>query len=92
MTDSRINMRVSKDSHEELKAAAELAREDLTTFLITAGLQRAEKLVRESRVFKLTAKEVIGIEKMLAEEPEFNQRLHELLNLNSSDRQRAVKN
>ena len=91
MTDSRINMRVSRDTHEELKAAAELAREDLTTFLITAGLQRAEKLVRESRVFKLTAREVIGIEKMLAEEPEFNQKLHELLNHNSSNRKQAAK-
>ena len=91
MTDSRINMRVSKETHEEIKAAAELAGEDLTTFVITAALERVEKEVAESRVFKLTAKEVLGIEKMLSEEPQFNQKLHELLNPKSANQKQAVK-
>ena len=91
MTDSRINMRVSKETHEEIKAAAELSREDLTTFVITAALERAEKVVAESRVFKLTAKEVLGIEKMLSEEPQFNQKLHELLNQKNSNKKQALK-
>ena len=53
MTNSRINMRFSKETHEELKAAAGLARRDLTTFIITAALEKAERVVAESRLSRV---------------------------------------
>jgi uncharacterized protein (DUF1778 family) len=81
MTDSRINMRISASDHEELKAAAQLAKQDLTSFMISASLEKAEKLVAESNVFKLTAKGVLALETALAEPAQFIPELNKLLNL-----------
>jgi uncharacterized protein (DUF1778 family) len=86
MTDSRINMRISASDHKELKAAAQLAKQDLTSFMISASLEKAEKLVAESNVFKLSAKEVLALEKALAEPTQFVPELNKLLNLGKAPR------
>lgn len=81
MTDSRINMRISSKNHEEIKAAAQLAEQDLTTFMVTAALEKAERIVAESNIFKLTAVEFAALERALAEPASDNPRLQELLKL-----------
>jgi uncharacterized protein (DUF1778 family) len=81
MTDSRINMRISTKNHEEIKAAAQLAEQDLTTFMVTAALEKAERVVAESNIFKLTAVEYVALERALAEPSSANPRLRELLKL-----------
>lgn len=81
MTDSRINMRISTKNHEEIKAAAQLAEQDLTTFMVTAALEKAERIVAESNIFKLTAVEYVALERALAEPASDNPRLRELLKL-----------
>lgn len=81
MTHSRINMRISKRNHDEILAAAELVDQNLTSFLVSAALEKAERVVAESKVFKLTAVEVLALEKALNSTPEANTRLKELLKL-----------
>lgn len=79
MTDSRINMRISKKNHEEIKAAAQLAEQDVTTFMISAAMEKAEKLIANSNIIKLTAVEAIALEKLLKDPPPMNARLRALL-------------
>lgn len=81
MTHSRINMRISKRNHDEILAAAELVDQNLTSFVVSAALEKAERVVAESKVFKLTAVEVLALEKALNSTPEANTRLKELLKL-----------
>ena len=79
MTDSRINMRISKKNHEEIKAAAQLAEQDVTTFMISAAMEKAEKLIANSNIIKLTAVEAIALEKLLKDPPPMNARLRALI-------------
>ena len=79
MTDSRINMRISKKNHEEIKAAAQLAEQDVTSFMISAAMEKAEKLIANSNIIKLTAVEAIALEKLLKDPPPMNARLRALL-------------
>ena len=81
MTDSRINMRISKEHHGELRAAAQIAQQDLTTFMVNASLEKAERIVAESNIFKLSAVEYLALERALNEPASSNPRLRELLNL-----------
>ena len=81
MTDSRINMRVSTKNHEEIKAAAQLAEQDLTTFMVSAALEKAERLIAESNIFRLTAVEYLALERALSGPVVPNPRLRELLKL-----------
>jgi uncharacterized protein (DUF1778 family) len=81
MTDSRINMRISQKNHEEIRAAAQLAEMDVSSFMIAAALEKAERIVAESNVFKLTAVEYLALEKALSEPTTPNPRLRELLSL-----------
>lgn len=81
MTDSRINMRISTKNHDEIKAAAQLAEQDLTTFMVTAALEKAERVVADSNIFKLTAVEYVALERALNEPSAANPRLRELLKL-----------
>ncbi|SCX05175.1 DUF1778 domain-containing protein [Candidatus Aquiluna sp. UB-MaderosW2red] len=85
MTDSRINMRISTKNHEEIKAAAQLAEQDLTTFMVSAALEKAERLVAESNIFKLTAVEYLALERALSEPVVPNPRLRELLKLTKAN-------
>jgi uncharacterized protein (DUF1778 family) len=79
MTDSRINMRISKKKHEEIKAAAQLAEQDVTTFMIDAAMEKAEKLISNSNVIKITAVEALSLEKMLKNPPQPNEHLKALM-------------
>jgi uncharacterized protein (DUF1778 family) len=75
MTDSRINMRISKKKHEEIKAAAQLAEKDVTTFMIDAAMEKAEELIANSNVIKITAVEALAIERMLKNPAPLNDHL-----------------
>jgi uncharacterized protein (DUF1778 family) len=79
MTDSRINMRISKKKHEEIKAAAQLAEKDVTTFMIDAAMEKAEELIANSNVIKITAVEALAIERMLKNPAPLNDHLKALL-------------
>jgi uncharacterized protein (DUF1778 family) len=81
MTDSRINMRISSKKHEEIKAAAQLAEQDVTSFMIDAAMEKADRLLAESNVIKITAVEALAIDRMLKESPAPNPKLTALLNL-----------
>lgn len=81
MTNSRINMRISKKNHEEIKAAAQLAEQDLTAFMIGAALEKPERVIAESNVIRLTATETLALAKALREPAVANPRLTELLRL-----------
>jgi uncharacterized protein (DUF1778 family) len=79
MTDSRINMRISSKKHEEIKAAAQLAEQDVTSFMIDAAMEKAERLLAESNVIKITAVEALAIERMLKNPPHPNANLRALM-------------
>ncbi len=84
MTDSRINMRISKKKHEEIKAAAQLAEQDVTTFMIDAAMAKAEELIANSNVIKITAVEALAIERMLKNPPPPNEHLRRLMKLSKN--------
>ena len=88
MTDSRINMRISKENHETLKDAASSVGQDLTSFILEAAMERAELVMSKRNIFKLSPEEIKTLERVLAEEPKFNQKLHDLLNQGQSWRSR----
>jgi uncharacterized protein (DUF1778 family) len=79
MTDSRINMRISSKKHKEIKAAAQLVEQDLTSFMIDAAMEKAQRLLAESNVIKITAVEALAIERMLKNPPVPNANLKALM-------------
>jgi uncharacterized protein (DUF1778 family) len=66
----RINVRLSPDAHEMLRAAASLQQQDLTSFVLGAAMERARAVLAEDRILRLTPHEVNQLEKALDSEPE----------------------
>jgi uncharacterized protein (DUF1778 family) len=84
MTDSRINMRISKKQLDEIKAAAQLLEKDLTSFMISAALEKAERVIADSNVFRITAVEMLALQRDIELPPESSERLRKLLDLTRS--------
>ena len=61
----RLNLRCSEQAVALLREAAELQGQDLTSFIMSASLDRARAVLTEDRVLRLTPAEVLQIEAAL---------------------------
>ena len=66
----RLNVRLSPDALETIRAAASLQQQDLTSFVLGAVMERARTVLAEDRILRLTPYEVNQLEKALDSEPE----------------------
>jgi uncharacterized protein (DUF1778 family) len=67
---ARINVRLSPESLETIKAAASVQQQDLTSFVLGAVMERARAVLVEDRLLRLTPHEVNQLERALDSEPE----------------------
>ena len=67
---ARINVRLSPESLETIKAAASVQQQDLTSFVLGAVMERARAVLVEDRLLRLTPHEVNQLERALDAEPE----------------------
>lgn len=65
----RLNLRCSSESLTTLRSAAELQGQDLTSFLLSAALDRARSVLVEDRLLRISPAEVLQVEKALDAEP-----------------------
>jgi uncharacterized protein (DUF1778 family) len=66
----RINVRLTPDALETIRAAADVQQQDLTSFVLGAVMERARAVLAEDRILRLTPVEVNQLEKALDSEPE----------------------
>jgi uncharacterized protein (DUF1778 family) len=66
----RINVRLSPDALETIRAAANVQQQDLTSFVLGAAMERARAVLAEDRILRLTPLEMLQLEKALDSEPE----------------------
>lgn len=67
---ARINLRLSQDALETVRAAAKVQQQDLTSFILGAAMERARAVLAEDRILRLTPHEVNQLERALDSEPE----------------------
>ena len=67
---ARINVRLSPESLETIKAAASVQQQALTSFVLGAVMERARAVLVEDRLLRLTPHEVNQLERALDSEPE----------------------
>lgn len=65
----RLNLRCSEDALALLREAAELQGQDLTSFVLSASLERARAVLAEDRVLRLSPAEVLQLEQALDADP-----------------------
>jgi uncharacterized protein (DUF1778 family) len=65
---ARLNMRISPEALELLKAAAEKQEQDLSAFVLGTAMERARAILIEDQVLRLTPHAVIQLEKALEDE------------------------
>lgn len=83
MKPERINIRISVEDLSELRAASQMSSMSLSSFLVKAGLEKAQEVASQQGILKLTATEYLALERMLAEPVTENKRLSELLKLSA---------
>jgi len=84
---ARINLRLSPESHETIRAAASVQQQDLTSFVLGAAMERARAVLAEDRILRLTPHEVNQLERALDSEPEVVPQLRALIRRISVDRE-----
>jgi len=77
--DQRLNVRLSMEALEQIKEAAVISQQDVTSFLLGAALDRARTVLAEDRLLRLTPHEVVQLERALDREPEVVPQLAALL-------------
>lgn len=77
--DQRLNVRLSSDALAQIKEAAAISQQDVTSFLLGAALDRARTVLAEDRLLRLTPHEVVQLEKALDREPQMVPQLQALL-------------
>jgi uncharacterized protein (DUF1778 family) len=87
----RINVRLSPDAHETIRAAAHLQQQDVTSFVLGAAMERARAVLAEDRILRLTPYEVNQLEKALDSEPEVVPQLKTFLQRISDVREAASR-
>lgn len=87
----RINVRLTPDALETIRAAANVQQQDLTSFVLGAAMERARAVLAEDRILRLTPVEVNQIEKALDSEPEVVPQLKAFLQRISDARETASK-
>lgn len=75
---SRLNMRISPESHELLRSAAAMQQQDVSSFVLGAALERARAIVIENQVIRLSPHAVMLLEKELASDAKIVPQLAEL--------------
>jgi uncharacterized protein (DUF1778 family) len=84
---ARINLRLSPESLETIRAAASLQQQDLTSFVLGAAMERARAVLAEDRILRLTPHEVNQLERALDSEPEVVPQLRAFIRRISVDRE-----
>ena len=62
---SRLNMRLSPKAHEQIKQAAELTQQDVTSFVLGAALQSAREVIFEQKLIELSPRDIRQLEKAI---------------------------
>ena len=83
---ARINLRLSPESLETIRAAAGVQQQDLTSFVLGAAMERARAVLAEDRILRLTPHEVNQLERALDSEPEVIPQLRALIRRIGVDR------
>jgi uncharacterized protein (DUF1778 family) len=87
----RINVRLTPDALETIRAAADVQQQDLTSFVLGAVMERARAVLAEDRILRLTPVEVNQLEKALDSEPEVVPQLRAFLQRISEARETVSK-
>lgn len=77
--DQRLNVRLTSDALEQIKVAASISGQDVSSFVLSAALDRARMVLAEDRFLSLTPHEVVQLEKSLDQEPTVVPQLASLL-------------
>lgn len=67
--DQRLNLRVAGEALSQIKRAAQLSQQDVTSFVLGAALDRSRTILAEDQFLRLTPTEVVQIEAALAADP-----------------------
>lgn len=65
---ARLNMRITPEALEDLKAAAAVNNQDVSSFVLSAALNHARDILIQERVIKLSPHEIVQLEKALSSE------------------------
>jgi uncharacterized protein (DUF1778 family) len=87
---ARINLRLSPESLETIRAAASV-QQHLTSFVLGAVMERARAVLAEDRILRLTPHEVNQLERALDSEPEVVPQLRAFIRRISADREGVSK-
>jgi uncharacterized protein (DUF1778 family) len=88
---ARINLRLSPEARETVRAAASVQQQDLTSFVLGAAMERARAVLAEDRILRLTPHEVNQLERALDSDPEVVPQLRALIRRFSADRATVSK-
>jgi uncharacterized protein (DUF1778 family) len=87
---ARINLRLSPEALETVRAAASVQEQDLTSFVLGAAMERARAVLAEDRLLRLTPHEVNQLERTLDSEPEVVPQLRAFIRRLNGDREAAA--
>lgn len=76
---ARLNMRISPEALELLRAAAAKQEQDLSAFVLGNAMERARAILIEDHVLRLSPRAVLQLEKALDEEARVVPQLAELV-------------
>ena len=68
--DQRLNIRLTSDALTRIKEAASICQQDVTSFLLGAGLDRSRSVLAEERILKLSDRDAAEMVRALDREPE----------------------
>ena len=84
--DQRLNIRLTSDALARIKEAASICQQDVTSFLLGAGLDRSRAVLSEERILRLSERDAAEIVKALDREPEIIPALVKLFEKYGTDR------
>lgn len=87
---ARVNLRLSPEALEMIRAAASVQEQDLTSFVLGAAMERARAVLAEDRILQLTSREVSQLERALDSEPEAIPQLRAMIRRLNGDRETAA--
>jgi len=88
---ARINLRLSPEALETVRAAASVQQQDLTSFVLGAAMERARAVLAEDRILRLTPHEVNQLGRALDSEPEVIPQLRAFIRRLNADREIASR-
>lgn len=62
---ARLNMRISPEAVELIRAAAEKQQQDVTAFVLGAAMERARAILLEEQVLRLSPNAILQLERAL---------------------------